>query len=136
MPNATGSTVKILIDKGDGSAPAEFPSVAWYPGLTIIQAMIVAQAMYPDSFNFRVNYHSVYGAFVESIDDASEGNGKYWMLSLGPDKEDVGPSEAIIIENPVGSVATVSWVLQVPGPTTTMLRTRARMKGSASGAKS
>ena len=121
MPNPNGSTVKVRIDKGDGKTPAEFPNVPWYPGLTVLQAMIMAQAMYSASFNFRVNYHSVYGAFVESIDDASEGNGKYWMVSLGPKHEDVG--------NPAGDVATVSWVLQVVPAKAAALRTRARMEG-------
>ncbi|HEX3651880.1 MAG TPA: hypothetical protein VHU18_03555 [Rhizomicrobium sp.] len=121
----------LAIDKGSGHPPTEFQNVPWYPGLTVLQSMIVAQAMYPNAFNFRVNFHSQYGAFVESIDDVAEGGGKYWLLSIGDVSESYGASEAIIIENPIGSVSVVHWTFQVPGHAITSKKTAARIAADA-----
>jgi hypothetical protein len=82
MSNQTGSTVNLTIDKGDGSTVPAIPGIPWFPVLTVLQAMIIAQATRPDSFNFTVTYHSKFSAFVEAIGDATEGNGKFWMLKI------------------------------------------------------
>jgi hypothetical protein len=127
MPNPTGSTVSIQIDKGDGNPAGSFDNIPWYPGLTILQAMIIAQAMYPSAFNFKINFHSEYGAFVESIDDTAENAGKYWMLALDGKEEGFGPSEAIIVESPTGAKSTVLWTLKVPSAPVKSVHTAARI---------
>src|SRR5476651_2334661 len=112
MTAPTGSTVSVRIDNGGGQPPAAFDNIPWFPGLTILQAMIVGQAMYPGAFSFRVNYHSAYGAYFESIDDGAEGNGRFWFVRLDDKPEDYGASEAIIIENPTGANSVINWTLQ------------------------
>jgi len=116
MSGQLGSTVTLTVDKGDGTTTPPIPGIPWFPGITVLQAMIIAQAMRPGAFNFLVNYHSIYGAFVESIDDAPEHDGMYWMLKIGTDISNYGPSEAIVIENPVGATIEIAWTLQIPPP--------------------
>jgi Domain of unknown function (DUF4430) len=114
MSGQVGSTVSLTIDKGDGSTLVRISGIPWFPGLTVLQAMIIAQAMQPDTFNFTVTYHSKYGAFVEAIDDAREGGGKFWMLKIDNKPSAVGVSEAIVIEQPTGATVDVEWTLEIP----------------------
>ncbi len=116
MSGQVGSTVSLAIDKGDGSTVPAISGIPWFPGLTVLQAMIIAQAMQPDIFNFTITYHSKYGAFVQAIDDAAEGGGKFWMLKIDNKPSPVGVSEAIVIEQPTGATIAVQWTLEIPHP--------------------
>jgi len=112
MPTKTGSTIAISIDKGDGTPVLSFSEIPWFPGVTALQAMIVAQAMYPDSFSFKINYHSRFGAFVESIDDVAQAGEKIWLLKVAGKTSSFGASEAIVIEEPTGMNVDIEWLFQ------------------------
>ena len=114
MVAQVGSTVSLAIDKGDGSSISPITGIPWFPGLTVLQSMIIAQAMRPDTFSFTINYHSKYGAFVERIDDDAEGNGNFWMLTIDDKPSAVGVSEAILMEDPTGATTCVKWTLEAP----------------------
>ncbi|MGI9074585.1 MAG: hypothetical protein ACR2JB_25445 [Bryobacteraceae bacterium] len=62
------NTVSITIQTSNGSTPKQVMNIPWFPGITVLQSMIIGQAMNPGTFSFRVLYHSFYGAFVDMID--------------------------------------------------------------------
>jgi hypothetical protein len=115
VPQPTGSTAAIEIF----SAGKEHPSltgIPWFPGLTVLQAMVIGQAMYGETaFCFRLVYHSEYGAFVDMIDDVPQGGGDFWFLRVDAQDAAFGPAEQILAQPPQGAVCTISWSLE-PAP--------------------
>jgi hypothetical protein len=119
MSQSVGSTVKIVVSAPGKQTPA-LDGIPWFPGLTVLQAMVIGQAMAgPTGFSFRTVYHSQFGAYVDEIDDALEGGGDYWLLRLadpnGP-LTDFGPAEQILAEPVQGSTLAVYWTLDAPPP--------------------
>src|SRR5579871_2486915 len=53
------NTISILISQEASQPPKRVIGVPWYPGITVLQAMVIAQSMHPGSFSFRVLYHSL-----------------------------------------------------------------------------
>lgn len=106
----TSNTVSISIDPGDGSAPKQVTGVPWYPGITVLQAMTIGQAMNPGSLSFRLLYHSFFGAFVDMIDDVADAGDNYWLFSISNQPSSVGVSEAIIAEDASGQNIDVEWL--------------------------
>jgi hypothetical protein len=49
-----------------------FPSMPWYPGMRVIDAMILCQALNAGQFEFQIEYNSVYGAFVNKVDSVAD----------------------------------------------------------------
>ncbi len=119
MARFVGSTVAISVMIPGRKTP-QIVDVPWYPGLTVLQAMIVGQAMVgPSAFSFRTVYHSTYGAYVDVIDDAVESGGKYWVLRIGGPQSppaSFGPAEQILDEPPEDSVTQIIWSLETPPP--------------------
>jgi hypothetical protein len=87
------------------------PDVPWYAGITALDAMIIGEAMHPSNFSFRVIYRSLYGAFVDSIDNVTDGDrgNHFWMLYIDGSEAQVGASEAIIQEDAAKTTAVVEW---------------------------
>jgi hypothetical protein len=88
------------------------PDVPWFAGITVLQAMIIGEALSPKNFVFRVEYRSIYGAQIDSIDNVTDNITKpshYWMLYINGEEATVGASEAILLEDAANHVATVDW---------------------------
>jgi hypothetical protein len=108
------SSITITVSSGSIQRK-QVRGVPWFPGITVLEAMVIGQAMAEASFNFRVVYHSKFGAFVDLVDYDAEGAGKYWILRLNGEIAKRGPSEEII-DQPEDGVAEIGWALQLPPP--------------------
>jgi hypothetical protein len=73
--------------------------------------MIIGEAMYEKSFDFRVVYRSIFGAFIDSIDDLEDDPSaqRFWLLYINGQESSVGVSEAIISEDETVTSAVVEW---------------------------
>lgn len=101
--------IKIYADPKSSTPTMTLPRVPWYAGITALQAMIVGEAMHPKKFSFRVVYNSIYGAFIDSIDNVEDKGSFYWVLSIDNVESKVGASEAIIWEDAAKTSALVEW---------------------------
>ena len=110
----TRNTVSLSVQADPSSQPKKFVDIPWYPGITVLQAMIIAQSMNPGAFSFRALYHSFYGAFVDEIDDVPDADPKYWLFSVNNASSPVGVSEAIVLESAAGVNAEIEWVFGAP----------------------
>jgi Domain of unknown function (DUF4430) len=106
----TPNTVSLSIQADPSSPPKKFLHIPWYPGITVLQAMVIAQSMNPGSFSFRALYDSFFGAFIDEIDNVADANPKFWLFSVNNAPSPVGVSEAIILENTAGVNVEVEWV--------------------------
>lgn len=109
MPN----TVQIKIYKDSANPPTHnLVDVPWFAGLTVLQAMIVGEAMYQAAnFEFAVRYRSIYGAYIFSIDGLSDGDqaDHYWMLYVDGAASNYGVSESLIFEDVQKTSALLEW---------------------------
>jgi hypothetical protein len=108
------NTISILISQESCEPPKQVTGIPWYPGITVLQAMVIAQSMHPGSFSFRVLYHSFYGAFVDMIDSVADADPKYWTVSVSNNPLPVGASEAIVLEDRQGENVEIEWKFGVP----------------------
>lgn len=115
------NTVSISIGAGSHSPAKRFTGIPWFPGITVLHAMIIGQAMNPPAptdpqkgFSFRAVYHSFYGAFIDEIDDVADRGANYWLFSVNNAKSVTGASEAIILEDQSGVNVEIEWVYGVP----------------------
>jgi hypothetical protein len=108
------NTISILISQESSEAPKRLTGVPWYPGITVLQAMVIAQSMHPGSFSFRVLYHSFYGAFVDMIGGVTDADPKYWTVSVSNNPLPVGVSEAIVLEERQGENVEIEWHFGIP----------------------
>jgi Domain of unknown function (DUF4430) len=108
------NTISILISQESSEPPKQVTGIPWYPGITVLQAMVIAQSMHPGSFSFRVLYHSFYGAFVDMIDGVADADPKYWTVSVSNNQLPVGVSEAIVLEDRQGENVEIEWKFGVP----------------------
>jgi hypothetical protein len=102
------NTVSLRIADPQGGPPTLFENIPWFPGMTILEAMIIAQGMYVKSFSFQVEYHSFYGAFANAIDGTVDQGSFYWIVQVDGNDSPLGISEAILQENPNENVE-VEW---------------------------
>src|SRR4051794_10311561 len=109
MPNIV--QIKIYSDPSSANATMTLPDVPWYAGITALQAMVIGEAMHASNFFFRVVYKSIYGAFIDSIDDVTDNDQPnfYWMLTVDGSDPGVGASEAIIQEDSTKTSALIEW---------------------------
>jgi hypothetical protein len=75
--------------------------------MTVLESMIIGQAM-DQRFSFQVLYHSMYGAFVNMIDDLPDRGNEYWMVKVGGVDSNLGISEAIL-QDAAGQNVDVAW---------------------------
>ncbi len=103
--------IKIYADPSSSNPTMTLPDIPWYAGITALQAMIIGEAMYASNFSFRVAYRSIYGAFVDSIDNVTDNDtpNHYWLLTIDGSDPGVGASEAIIQESTTNTRALVEW---------------------------
>jgi hypothetical protein len=103
--------IDIYADPSKPNPTLSLPDVPWYAGITALQAMVIGEALHPWNFSFRVVYRSIYGAFIDSIDDLADGDkpNHYWMLYIDGDEAKVGASEAILLEDVNKTQVIVEW---------------------------
>jgi hypothetical protein len=108
MPN----TVEIRIYPDPSQPPALIQAnIPWYAGISALQAMITGEAMNPKNFAFRVEYRSIYGAQIDSIDGLADGDrpGHYWLFFVDGVESNVGASEAVLQEDAAKTSVLVEW---------------------------
>lgn len=106
------NTVELRIYPDPAKPPAVVQAgIPWFAGITALQAMITGEAMNPKNFAFRVEYRSIYGAQIDSIDGLADGDtpNHYWLFSVDGVEAAVGASEAIIQEDAVKVSALIEW---------------------------
>ncbi|MEA2823025.1 MAG: hypothetical protein QOJ86_5029 [Bradyrhizobium sp.] len=103
--------IKIYADPVSPNPTQSLPDVPWYAGITVLQAMIIGESMNPTNFSFRVEYRSIYGAQIDSIDGTTDGATPncYWLLWINGVESTVGASEAILLEDLTNQTALVEW---------------------------
>jgi len=103
--------IKIYADPNNPGPTHALPDVPWYAGITVLQAMIIGEAMNPTNFSFRVEYRSIYGAQIDSIDGTTDAvtPNCYWLLWINGTESLVGASEAILLEDLTNQTAQVDW---------------------------
>jgi hypothetical protein len=103
--------INIYADPSKPEPTLSLPDVPWYAGITALQAMIIGEALHPSNFTFRVIYRSIYGAFIDSIDDLADEDqpNHYWMLYIDGDEAEVGASESILLEDGNKTHVVVEW---------------------------
>lgn len=111
-PNPLPNTISISIN--DANTLKRVVNIPWYPGITVLQAMVIAQAMEPGKFSFRAVYHSFFGAFIDRIDDTPEHDGRFWLLAVSNNPSAVGVSEAILPETAPGQNVDIEWSFLLP----------------------
>ncbi|UFX46494.1 DUF4430 domain-containing protein [Bradyrhizobium sp. 41S5] len=106
--------IKIYADPSDPNPTHILPDVPWFAGITALQAMIIGEAMNSTNFSFRVEYRSIYGAQLDSIDGVTDGSKPncYWLLWINGKESSVGASEAILFEDLSNQTALVEWKFQ------------------------
>jgi hypothetical protein len=105
------NVVQISIYADPVSPPVVLPDVPWFAGITVLEAMIIGEAMHTSNFVFRVQYRSIYGAQIDSIDGVSDGDqpNHYWVFSVDGVSSQVGASEAILFEDNTKQSVDVEW---------------------------
>jgi hypothetical protein len=107
----TGNTVSIAVYADASQPPTKtFLDIPWFPGMTILEAMVLAQAMYVGSFEFQVEYNSRYGAFVNQIDTTPDKGTFFWLVQQNHVPAKVGVSEAIVFEDHSGQNVEIEWI--------------------------
>jgi hypothetical protein len=110
LPSSPRHTISISVFV-DPSKPATLvvSGIPWYPGITVLQAMVLADAMTEPAFSFRAVYASFYGAFIDQIIGTADADIHYWMLSVDADSAQVGTSTQLIVEDPKPTNVDVEW---------------------------
>ena len=110
------NTVSIKIT--DPSKPLVLiENIPWFPGITVLQAMIIGQEMYHKQFSFRAVYASFFGAFIDMIDGTEDAGNNFWLFSINNAQSPVGVSEAILLEDQEeGQNVEIEWIYGVPAP--------------------
>jgi uncharacterized protein DUF4430 len=105
------NVVQISIYADPALPPLTLPDVPWFAGITVLEAMVIGEAMHASNFVFRVEYRSIYGAQVDSIDGISDGDkpDHYWMFAVDGVTSQVGASEAILLEDEIKQSVQVEW---------------------------
>lgn len=103
--------INIYADTAKPDPTLSLPDVPWYAGITVLQAMIIGEALHPSNFSFRVIYRSIYGAFIDSIDGLADEDqpNHYWMMYVDGEETQVGASEAILLEDETRTHVVVEW---------------------------
>lgn len=127
------NTISITIESEIAGKPKlrhQIKGIPWYAGMTVLHAMVLAQAMHTKEFSFRVVYDSMYGAFVDRIDTIEDEAGYYWLLYVDGTESPVGASEALINEAGPGMNIDIAWRYVRPGAKSSQGRLKAKRRGS------
>ena len=104
-------TVSIAMYEDSAQPRAKtFQGIPWFPGMTTLHAMIIAQAMNVGSFEFQVEFNSLYSAFVNKINTIEDRGNFYWLVQQNHVPARLGVSEAIIIEDQAAQNVEVEWI--------------------------
>jgi hypothetical protein len=107
------NTISIKIN--DPSKPAVLiENIPWFPGVTVLQAMIIGQEMFEKQFSFRAVYASFFGAFIDMIDGTEDKDSNFWLFSINNKQSPVGVSEAILLEDQEDQNVEIEWNYGMP----------------------
>lgn len=74
--------------------------------------MQIADAMFTDTFTFKLTYKSFYGAWVDEIDGVADTADSVWMLYIDDVSSCYGISDTILRVSPPAYHVEVSWKYQ------------------------
>lgn len=110
IPN---SEISIIVVPDPGQPPSQrVANVPWQPGTTVLGAMILADAMSPFTFTFRVLFASAFGALVDMIDGVEEHDSLYWLAYVNGQFSDLGASTILVPGGPGAPNAEIEWRLE------------------------
>jgi hypothetical protein len=93
-------TVSLAIFPQTGQPPSrEFNAIPWFPGMRVLDALILADAMLADDFVFRAIYGSQYGVFIDQIDGVTDTATEFWMLYVDNVLAQRGVSETLLLND-------------------------------------
>jgi len=107
VPN---SEISVLVVSNPALPPSQrLINIPWEPGTTVLDAMVLADAMSPFTFTFRVLFASASGAFVDMIDGVEEHDSFYWLLYVNGQFSDLGASTILVPGGPGAPNAAIEW---------------------------
>jgi hypothetical protein len=92
------NVVQLTISSTPVSPQFDFPNVAWFPGMNVLDVLTLADATVEDNFTFSVLYGSLFGAFVSEINGVPGGSSGFWMLYINGQLASSGISESLILD--------------------------------------
>jgi len=104
------STVSITVQPDPNQPPStRVAGIAWQPGLTVLDAMIMGDAASPSTFTFRALFASVFGAFIDMVDGVEEHDNFYWLFYVNGEFSDLGASTKPVPGGPGAPNAEIEW---------------------------
>lgn len=103
-------TVSITVYPNPGQPPSnQVKNIPWFPGITVLEAMSIADSMDISDLRFRAVFASPYGAFIDSINDLADAGDSYWLLYINGTLSTLGASESILLEDDQISNIDIEW---------------------------
>lgn len=121
-------SITLQINPGSGGTPRTIPNVPWYPGISALDVMIVADAMFDDTFTFRLVYKSLFGAWVDLIDDIEDTDSVFWIMYVNGASATQGVSSEIIPMPADNSPAILEWRFESFGHENEQAGTKMKMR--------
>jgi hypothetical protein len=110
---APQSEISIIVVADPGQPPSQrVDNIPWQPGTTVLGAMILADALSPFTFTFRVLFASAYGAMIDMIDGVEEHDGFSWLPYVNGQFSDLGASTILVPGGPGAPNAAIEWRLE------------------------
>lgn len=105
--------IQIYADPNNSNPTLTLPDIPWFPGLTVLQAMIIGISMHSADLSFGILYRSspICGAAIDSINGVSNGDraNHYWSLYMNGQETVVGAGETILLWDVSRQTALVEW---------------------------
>lgn len=100
-----------------GQPPSQrLTNIPWQPGTTVLSAMILADALSPFTFTFRVLFASASGAMIDMIDGVEEHDNVSWLAYVNGQFSDLGVSTTLVPGRPGAPAAAIEWKLETVTP--------------------
>ncbi|WP_420393242.1 hypothetical protein [Acuticoccus sp.] len=97
-PSPRSVSLSIVPDP-NASPTRHFAALAWYPGIRVLDLLVLADASLTDSFTFRAIYGSQYGVFIDQFDGIADAPDRFWLLYIDGQLAERGVSESLIIRD-------------------------------------
>jgi hypothetical protein len=125
----TPRTVSLAIFPQTGQPPSrEFNAIPWFPGMRVLDALVLADAMLADDFVFRAIYGSAFGVFIDRIDGIADTASEFWMLYIDNVPAERGVSETLLLNDGIA----VTFRFEQPPASHPQSDAKAALAGSAS----
>lgn len=125
----TARTVSLAIYPRTGQPPSrEFNAIPWFPGMRVLDALVLADAMLADDFVFRTIYGSAFGVFIDQIDGVADTATEFWILYIDNVLAERGVSETMLLNDGIA----VAFRFEQPPASHPQTQAKEALAGSAS----